>query len=156
MKDYLTKELNAKVYFKPEIFKLGNKQFYIGHGDGLGPGDNGYKFIKKVFTNPICKWLFGWIHPDVGISLANYFSSKSRAKTGSSDEQFLGEDKEWLIIYTKQKSKEVNVDYFVFGHRHFAIDFKIDESTRYINLGDWIKLFTYGVFDGNDMSLEKW
>ena len=156
MKNYLTKELNAKVYFKPEIFKLGNKQFYIGHGDGLGPGDNGYKFIKKVFTNPICKWLFGWIHPDVGISLANYFSSKSRAKTGSSDEQFLGEDKEWLIIYTKQKSKEVNVDYFVFGHRHFAIDFKIDESTRYINLGDWIKLFTYGVFDGNDMSLEKW
>ena len=156
MKDYLTKELNAKVYFKPEIFKLGNKQFYIGHGEGLGPGDNGYKFIKKVFTNPICKWLFGWIHPDVGISLANYFSSKSRAKTGSSDEQFLGEDKEWLIIYTKQKSKEVNVDYFVFGHRHFAIDFKIDESTRYINLGDWIKLFTYGVFDGNDMSLEKW
>lgn len=156
MKDYLTQELNAKVYFKPEVFHLGNKKFYIGHGDGLGPGDKGYKFIKKIFTNPLCKWLFRWIHPDVGIQLANFFSSQSRAKTGSADEQFLGEDKEWLIIYTKQKATELNVDYFVFGHRHYAIDFTINETTRYINLGDWIKLYTYGVFDGNKMSLEKW
>jgi UDP-2,3-diacylglucosamine hydrolase len=156
MTDYLEKELNAHLYFEPKQFKLGHKQFYIGHGDGLGPGDYGYKRLKKIFTNPLCKWLFRWLHPDAGIRLANYFSAKSRAKTGSSDEVFLGADKEWLIIYTKDKAKELDIDYFVFGHRHFAIDYPINEKSRYINLGDWIRLNTYGVFDGNTMQLVKW
>ena len=156
MRDYLTKELNAKIYTDPATFELAGKQFYIGHGDGLGPGDQGYKFIKKIFTNPICQWLFGWLHPDWGIRLANYFSGKSRAKTGMSDEQFLGEDKEWLILYSKQKATEIKVDYFIFGHRHFAIDLKINDTTRYINLGDWIRLYTYGVFDGETMQLLEW
>lgn len=156
MQDYLSKELNANVYFEPQIFQLGNKQFFIGHGDGLGPGDYGYKRLKKIFTNSVCQWLFRWLHPDTGIQLANYFSAKSRAKTGTSDEVFLGEDKEWLIIYTKEQAKKMNVDYFVFGHRHFAIDFDINESTKYINLGDWIRLNTYAVFDGNSMQLLKW
>jgi UDP-2,3-diacylglucosamine hydrolase len=156
MQDYLTSELNAKIYFEPHLFTLGNKQFYIGHGDGLGPGDYGYKRLKKIFTNPLCKWLFRWLHPDTGILLANYFSAKSRAKTGTADEIFLGEDKEWLIIYTKQMAEKMDVDYFIFGHRHFAIDFEINQKARYINLGDWIKLYTYGVFDGTSMQLLKW
>ncbi len=156
MQDYFEKELNAKVYFEPYEFQFAAKRFLIGHGDGLGPGDQGYKFLKKIFTNPICQWLFRWIHPDIGIQVANYFSGQSRLKTGSSDEIFLGEDKEWLIVYTKQKAKELDVDYFIFGHRHYAIDFKINDKTRYINLGDWIRLNTYGVFDGQAMRLEKW
>jgi UDP-2,3-diacylglucosamine hydrolase len=156
MQDYLAKELNAKVYFEPLIFTLGSKQFLIGHGDGLGPGDYGYKRLKKIFTNPFCKWLFRWMHPDAGIKLANYFSAKSRAKTGSADEVFLGADKEWLIIYCQEQAQKMDVDYFVFGHRHFAIDYSINERSRYINLGDWIKLNTYGVFDGDTMQLIKW
>ena len=118
MQDYLSKELNAKLYFEPQQFTIQNKQFLIGHGDGLGPGDNGYKRLKNIFTNPICQWLFRWLHPDAGIQLANYFSRKSRAKTGNTDELFLGEDKEWLILYTKEKAKTMAVDYFIFGHRH--------------------------------------
>jgi len=156
MNDYLSKELNAKVYFEPQQFTINNKQFLIGHGDGLGPGDKGYKRLKKIFTNPVCQWLFRWLHPDAGIQLANYFSQKSRAKTGNADEIFLGEDKEWLILYTKEKAKTMKVDYFVFGHRHFAIDYKINEQSRYINLGDWIRLNTYAVFDDNDMQLLTW
>lgn len=156
MNDYLTKELNAKVCFEPQEFSINNKQFLIGHGDGLGPGDKGYKRLKKIFTNPICQWLFRWLHPDTGIQLANYFSQKSRAKTGNADEIFLGEDKEWLILYTKEKAKTMEVDYFVFGHRHYAIDFKINERSRYINLGDWIRLNTYAVFDGDTMQLLTW
>ena len=156
MQDYLTKELNAKVYFEPHSFKLGTKQFLIGHGDGLGPGDYGYKRLKKIFTNPVCQWLFRWLHPDAGIKLANYFSAKSRAKTGTADEVFLGADKEWLIIYTKEQAQKMDIDYFIFGHRHFAIDFDINERSKYINLGDWIRLYTYGVFDGSSMQLLKW
>jgi UDP-2,3-diacylglucosamine hydrolase len=156
MKDYLAKELNAQVYFDPRVFAIAGKQFFIGHGDGLGPGDKGYKIMKKIFTNPVCKWLFGWIHPDIGIQLANYFSSKSRAKTGTSDEVFLGEDKEWLIIYTKQKAKEIKADYFIFGHRHYALDIAINDHARYINLGDWLRSNTYGVYNGTEMQLLQW
>jgi UDP-2,3-diacylglucosamine hydrolase len=156
MQDYLSKELNAKLYFEPQQFTIQNTQFLIGHGDGLGPGDKGYKRLKKIFTNPICQWLFRWLHPDAGIQLANYFSRKSRAKTGNADELFLGEDKEWLILYTKEKAKTMSVDYFIFGHRHFAIDFKINEKSRYINLGDWIRLNTYAIFDGKDVQLLTW
>ena len=156
MQDYLSKELNAKLYFEPQTFTIQNKQFLIGHGDGLGPGDEGYKRLKKIFTNPICQWLFRWLHPDAGIRLANYFSRKSRAKTGNADELFLGEDKEWLILYTKEKAKTMAVDYFIFGHRHYAIDLKISDKSRYINLGDWIRLNTYAVFDGTDLQLLTW
>ena len=156
MQDYLSKELNAKLYFEPQTFTIQNKQFLIGHGDGLGPGDEGYKRLKKIFTNPICQWLFRWLHPDAGIQLANYFSRKSRAKTGNADEFFLGEDKEWLILYTKEKAKTMAVDYFIFGHRHYAIDLKISDKSRYINLGDWIRLNTYAVFDGTDLQLLTW
>lgn len=156
MNDYLSKELNAKVYFEPHQFTFNDTSFLIGHGDGLGPGDKGYKRLKKIFTNPVCQWLFRWLHPDAGIQLANYFSQKSRAKTGNSDEIFLGEDKEWLILYTKEKAKTMSVDFFVFGHRHYAIDFKINDKSRYINLGDWIRLNTYAVFDGQNMQLLTW
>lgn len=156
MQDYLSKELNAKLYFEPQTFTIQNKQFLIGHGDGLGPGDEDYKRLKKIFTNPICQWLFRWLHPDAGIQLANYFSRKSRAKTGNADELFLGEDKEWLILYTKEKAKTMAVDYFIFGHRHYAIDLKISDKSRYINLGDWIRLNTYAVFDGTDLQLLTW
>jgi len=156
MSGYFEQALNIPVYHEPQIFTFNNKNFYIGHGDGLGPGDNGYKFIKKIFRNPICKWLFGWIHPDIGIKIANYFSKKSRQKTGSADEQFLGEENEWLIIYSKELIKKDHFDFLIFGHRHLPIDIRLSEQSRYINLGDWITHFTYAEFDGNEVKLCKY
>lgn len=153
MSGYFEKELNIPVYHEPQIFTWNNKRFYIGHGDGLGPGDHGYKFIKKVFRNPVCKWLFGWLHPDLGIGLANYFSRKSREKTGNANEHFLGEENEWLIVYSKELIQKEHFDYLIFGHRHYPIDFKLSETSRYINLGDWISNFTYAEFDGMELKL---
>ena len=127
----------------------------IAHGDGLGPGDAGYKFIKKIFTNPICKWLFKWMHPDAGVALANYFSRKSRAKTGNADAQFLGEENEWLICYSKEILQSAHYDYLIFGHRHFPLDLAIGNS-HYINLGDWIQNFTYASFDGEVIKIDTW
>lgn len=153
MKDYFEKELNIKVYFNPVAFTRNGKQMLIGHGDGLGPGDHGYKFIKKIFRNKACQWLFGVLPPFVGIGLANYFSRKSRVQTGMSDETFLGEDKEWLILYCREVLKKERYDYFVFGHRHLPIDFSLDNTSRYINLGDWIRYDSYAVLDGGELSL---
>ena len=155
MRDYFLKELNIPIYFEPKEFERNGKKFLIGHGDGLGPGDKGYKFLKKIFRNPFCQWLFGILPPYFGMGLADYFSRRSRAQTGASEEVFLGEDKEWLIIYSKEILKEKKVDFFVFGHRHLAIDYRLSDSSRYINLGDWIHYYTYAVFDGNNLQLRS-
>jgi len=161
MKNYFKTELNITVYYHPEEFDLYGKKFFIGHGDGLGPGDHRYKMMKRVFRNKFSQWLFGNLHPRLGIGMANYFSSKSRASTGKTDEVFLGEDKEWLIIFSKEMLKRKHYDYFVFGHRHLPLDFKINDpekvgadATHYINLGDWIKYNSYAVFDGEKVELK--
>jgi UDP-2,3-diacylglucosamine hydrolase len=155
MRDYFLKELNIPIYFKPMEFERNGKKFLIGHGDGLGPGDHGYKRLKKLFRNPVSKWLFGIFPPILGIGLANYLSRRSRA-AGFEEEVFLGEDKEWLLIYSKEVLKEKKIDFFVFGHRHLAIDYRLNETSRYINLGDWMLFFTYAVFDGNTMELKSY
>jgi UDP-2,3-diacylglucosamine hydrolase len=155
MSGYFEKELNIPVYHNPKTFEFGNKKFFIGHGDGLGPGDHGFKFLKKIFRNKFCQWLFGQLHPSLGMGLANYFSRKSREKTGKGDEIFYGEN-EWLIIFCREVLAKEHFDYFIFGHRHLPIDHTLSESSRYINLGDWIRNFTYATFDGNTMALKKW
>jgi UDP-2,3-diacylglucosamine hydrolase len=154
MKGYFEKELNIPVYFEPKEFEFNGKQFLIGHGDGLGPGDHGYKFIRKIFRNPFCQWLFGILPPRVGVGIANYFSKSSRAVTGDDDAKFLGEDKEWLIIYCKEVLQKKHYDYFIFGHRHLPIDFALNDKSRYINLGDWIKYDSYAVFDETGLALK--
>jgi UDP-2,3-diacylglucosamine hydrolase len=154
MKDYFQKELNIPVFFEPKAFNLLGKQFLIGHGDGLGPGDHGYKFIKKIFRSKISQFLFGILPPVIGIGLADYFSRKSRAKTGNNDQIFEGKDKEWLVIFCKETLKKQPYDYFIFGHRHLPLDIKLNNESRYINLGDWITYFTYAEFDGNTLELK--
>ena len=156
MRGYFESELNIDVYFQPKIFEWNGKKFYVGHGDGLGPGDHGYKFIKKIFRNKFCQWLFGQLHPTLGMAIANYFSKKSRQKTGTSDALFLGEHKEWLVIYAREILAKEHFDYFIFGHRHLPLNIQLNNNSRYINLGDWITHFTYAVFDGNDVELKKW
>jgi len=156
MHDYFEKELDIPVYYRPQEFTFNNKVFFIGHGDGLGPGDKGYKRMKKVFTNPFSKWLFRWLHPDVGVRLAQYLSVKNKLISGDADVTFLGEDKEWLVLYSKRKLEAKHYDYFIFGHRHLPMVIKVGENSTYINLGDWIGYFTYGVFDGQALELKEY
>ena len=153
MGDYFEKELNIPVYHKRKEFTLQGKSFLIGHGDGLGPGDIGYKRMKKVFTHPFSKWLYRWLHPDIGVALAQYLSVKNKLISGDEDVHFLGEDKEWLVQYCKRKLETKHYDYFVFGHRHFPMEIKLKENATYINTGDWISYFTYGVLENGEMKL---
>ena len=155
MNGYFEEELNIPVYHKPQEFIINDQTFFIGHGDGLGPGDKGYKRMKKVFTNPFSKWLFRWLHPDWGVRLAQYMSVKNKLISGEEDAKFLGEDGEWLVQYSKKKLNEKHRDYFVFGHRHLPLEIDLGKESKYINLGDWISHYTYGVFDGENMELKK-
>ena len=155
MTDYFEKELNIPVYHKPQEFLIDNKKFFIGHGDGLGPNDNGYKRMKKVFTFPLFKWMFRWLHPDLGIKLGQYLSVKNKLISGDQDANFLGDDNEWLVLYCKQKLIDKHYDYFIFGHRHLPLDINLQKNSKYVNLGDWITHFTYGQFEDSKFSLNK-
>lgn len=153
---YFEEELGIPVYREPIVRELGGKRFFIGHGDGLGPGDYGYKFIKKVFAHPLCQWLFARIHPNTGIGLMRFFSGKSRAATGE-DIAYHGPEKEWLVHYCEDYIKEKEMDYFIFGHRHLPLDITLSNgSSRYVNLGDWLQYYTYAEWDGETLSLKNY
>ena len=156
MLDYLEKEVGIKVHYQPKEFTFNDRIFFIGHGDGLGPEDKGYKRVKKIFTNPFFQWCFRWLHPDLGMRLGHYLSVKNKLISGEEDAIFLGEDKKWLTQYAKRKYNEKARDYFVFGHRHIPLDIAINDQARYINLGDWISHYTYAEFSENTMALKKW
>ncbi|GGK37786.1 MULTISPECIES: UDP-2,3-diacylglucosamine diphosphatase [Flavobacteriaceae] len=156
MQDYFETELNIPTFHKPQEFTFNNKLFLIGHGDGLGPGDKGYKRMKKVFTNPFSKWLYKWLHPDIGVTLAQYLSVKNKLISGEEDVKFLGEENEWLVHYCKRKLIKKKFDYFVFGHRHLPMEIQLTKKSKYINTGDWISHFTYAVFNGEEMVLKSY
>lgn len=156
MLDYFEKEIGVKVHYAPGEFTFNDKSFFIGHGDGLGPFDKGYKRMKKVFKNPFFQWCFRWLHPDWGMRLGHYLSVKNKLISGEEDAVFLGEEHEWLAQYAKRKNQEKARDYYVFGHRHIPLDIPIEQQARYINLGDWISHYTYAVFDGKELELKSW
>ncbi len=152
---YLKSELGITVFHDPIELKINNTNIYVGHGDGLGPGDNLYKLLKKIFTLRIAQWLFKWLHPDIGIGFAKRWSKNSRLNKSVNDEIFLGE-KEHLLQFCKSVEAEKHHDYYVFGHRHLPLDIEINGTSRYFNLGEWVASYTYGVYDGQSFQLKKY
>jgi UDP-2,3-diacylglucosamine hydrolase len=149
MKGYFTEELGIPVFHEPIELKIGNVSMMVGHGDGLGPGDHKYKFLKKVFVHPLSKWLFKWLHPDIGIKIAHAWSGHSRITNIEKDEnRFLGDD-EWLWAYCKEVEQTHHHDFYIFGHRHLPLELEVGENSTYFNLGEWVSQYTYLEFDGN-------
>jgi len=153
MFDYLEKELNATIITNELVIERSGKKIYLHHGDGLGPGDNFYKILKKIFRSKFCQWLFARIHPNLGIGIANLWSQHSRI-AGARDVQKVNTQQEWLVIYCRQILKATYYDYMIFGHRHLPLDIDLDSKSRYINLGAWVNYNSYAVFYGKELKLE--
>jgi UDP-2,3-diacylglucosamine hydrolase len=152
---YLTEELQARIVDNELVLDLGGKKFFLHHGDGLGDGDPSYKLLKKVFRSRFCQWLFARLHPNLGIGIARRWSKHSRV-ANDTKEEFLGEDKEWLIQFAKKMEEKEHHDYYIFGHRHLPYDKEIAPHCRVINLGEWINFDTYAVWDGIELKLKEW
>jgi UDP-2,3-diacylglucosamine hydrolase len=134
--------------------------FYVVHGDGLGPGDYGYKYLKKVFESKLSQWAFGWIHPHAGISLATWWSGSRKDEVRIKRElQFRG-DNEWLWSFAKEQEALKHHDFYVFGHRHLLLDLPVNDNSRYINLGQWAyddeNSYHFAVFDGEELIVKKY
>jgi len=153
VKDYFTREIGMEIISDELIIERAGKRFFLHHGDGLGPGDRKYKFLRKIFRNPVCQWLFSMLPPRIGLGIANAWSGRSRL-ANQQKEVFQGEANEWLAIYAKEKLAQEHFDYFIFGHRHLPLDIRLSDNSRYINLGEWINYRSYAVFDGETLALK--
>jgi UDP-2,3-diacylglucosamine hydrolase len=151
--DYLPKELGIQVYRKEHLFERQGKKIFVAHGDGLGPGDPGYKFLKKVFTNKILQFMFrNFLHPDWGVGFGRSWSHKSRYSQ-SKVRSFLGE-KEWLVQYSRKILSEQDINIFVYGHRHKEVEYPMSDRCTYYNLGEWIYTMSYLVFENGKSELK--
>lgn len=153
--DYFKKEFNMEVISNELIIERNGKRFFLHHGDGLGNGDTTYKLLKNFFRSNFCQWLFARIHPNLGMGIANYWSSKSRLanykKEGNKQVEF---EKAWVkTFYTDLKQKHGDFDYVIIGHRHFPITVALNGGSTYFNLGEWVNYTSYAVFDGEKVSL---
>jgi UDP-2,3-diacylglucosamine hydrolase len=153
MFNYFEQELNATIITNELVIERGGKKFYLHHGDGLGPGDRFYKFLKAFFRSSFCQWLFARLHPNFGVGLANYWSAHSRIANQKKEDPKPGEQ-EWLVKFCNDTLQTAFYDYMIFGHRHLPLDIQLSSRTRYINLGEWVNYrYSYAVFDGQDVTL---
>src|SRR5690606_22256500 len=130
MQDYFMEEFGIPVHRQGIEVRWNSKLFFIAHGDGLGPGDKGYKLLKKVMSHPFSQWLYRKLHPDWGLGIAGYFSRKGMKHTRE-EQVYQGDDKEWLMRYCQETLKTHHIDYFVFGHRHLALFKPVGEQSVY-------------------------
>ena len=163
--DYLEAEVGLKLCRKPIVETLKGKRFYLAHGDGLGKGDGGYKFIQRIFESRFNQWWFRWIHPDVSNRLAWFWAGKSRSSNHKKNKKHIEKKgitineisvKDRLTNYCKEILKTEQIDYFVFGHYHQPIEHDITPETRIFTIGDWFHYFSYGVFDGEKFELKRY
>ena len=153
---YLENEVGVIVHRKPKTIQIGNKKFFIAHGDGLSVEEKGFKFIRKIFHNQTCQKLFRFIPPQIGQNFGYTWSENNRKRLTPEETEYKGEQKEPLILYAKQYfDHHSDVDFIVFGHRHIQLDLLLKEQKRIVILGDFIHLFSYGVFDGENFRLEN-
>jgi len=153
--DYLSRECGMILHFAPYITEIGGKKFFLAHGDGLGDESLSFHFLRRIFHSRFLRKCFSAIHPRWTIPLAHVWSNSSRENGGVQD--YLGEEKEYLIRFSKQKQIEMpDINYFIYGHRHILLDLPIAARTKVIMLGDWITLFSYAVFDGESIRLGRW
>lgn len=154
MFDYFPTELGIPIHREPIELHVGTQRLVIGHGDGLGPGETGYKILKKFFNSATCQWLFARIHPNLGMRIAHYWSRQSRITNMKREEKFKGEENEYLFAWCRDQEKQTHRQYYIFGHRHLVLDLKVGDDCRYLNLGEWVHHRTYAVYDGKNAELK--
>ena len=153
--DYIPDELGVTVHHGPEIVTLGGKTFFLAHGDGMDNPPPVFRIIRAVFYNKLCQRLFSGIHPRWSVSFAHRWSSQSRKK-GERYASYQGEQEEYLAVFARKFLQEHSIDYFIFGHRHIMLDLKLTPESRIIILGDWIHHFSFAVFDGKEIWLDRY
>lgn len=146
---YLQNEIGIKILSQPYVVDIGGKRFCLGHGDGLGKGDWGYKLLNSVFKNRFLQWLFSGVHPRWAFGLAHLWSRHNRLRHKDSPWLWRGED-ERIVKFANnfQKENGGSIDYFIFGHFHCKVHMNLAEGGEMFLLDHWIGQEDYLLFDG--------
>ena len=149
--DYLSEECGMIIHNTPFTTVFNGKKFHLAHGEGLGTKSRGYKILLSIFRNKPLQVMYSSLHPSIGVGIGHKWSLSSRLGKGITKE-FLGEEKEDLIRYAKSILETDNIDYFLFGHRHLAMSWKLQLNTEIVFLGDWIKNGSYAEWNGENLT----
>ena len=157
-KDYFVEECGMIMHREPITIDLYGKEFYLAHGDGLGDESRNFKMLRAMFHSHTLQTLFSAIHPRWTVKLGLTWAKHSRLKReGGKEPDYMGEEREPLIRYTKEYLKtHPDINYFIYGHRHIMLDMMLTRQARIIIVGDWIKYFSYAVFDGNELVIDQY
>ena len=156
--NYFERECGVILHREPATLELGDKVFFLAHGDGLGDPDRNFKVIRSIFHNRTCQRLFSMIHPRWSMWFGQTWAKHSRMKRPNGEEPpYMGEDKEHLVLFTKEYMQHhPDIDFFIYGHRHIELDLMLSHKTRMLIIGDWISQFTYAVYDGEHLFMENY
>ncbi|HUV01794.1 MAG TPA: UDP-2,3-diacylglucosamine diphosphatase [Bacteroidales bacterium] len=151
--NYLSEECGLILHTGPYSTTIDNKKFHLAHGEGLGTKDPGYKILLSIFRNKPLRIMYSSLHPSIGVWIGHKWSLNSRLGKGISRE-FLGEENEPLILYAKSILENQIIDYFIFGHRHIAMSYNLQQGAEIVFLGDWVKNGSYAEWDGNNLTIK--
>ena len=151
---YLVDECGVIIHSSPMFVTFNEKNFYLAHGEGLGTKSVGYKILLSIFKNRPLQVLYSALHPSIGVGIGHKWSLNSRLGKGISL-PFLGEEKEDLIRHSKEILESSQVDYFIYGHRHLAMTFKLQRGIEIFFLGDWIQKGCFAVWNGVELILRS-
>jgi UDP-2,3-diacylglucosamine hydrolase len=154
--DYLPSETGVIVHRENIIQTIGDKVFYLGHGDGLDPNEKGYLFLKRIFTSKFAQFMFSRLHPNIALWFGHQWAKNSRMSKGTQPEYCKNVDNESAIQFSKNYCINHKIDYFIFGHRHILLEEEIKPDVKVFMLGEWFNFFSYAVFDGNKVELKKY
>ena len=151
---FLREEVGIEFHDRPFRTTLGDRPALVAHGDGLGTGDVRYRMLKAVVRSPVTIGVFRWLHPDIGIRLAQ---AVSRTETKQLDAAMQGRAaflREWALA---RLGEDAALQYVVCGHSHIPDIVDAGEGRYYLNAGDWIHHFTYITLDaGSAPRLLRW
>ena len=143
-------ELGLQRKVQPLVTTIGGKKFCLGHGDGLGPGQHGYKFMRGAFHNRFLQRCFSTLHPWLAFRLGQGWSRRSRLGKNIGYD-FKGADEP---LYRFCEAFPEPVDYFIFGHYHARADLPVG-TARLVLLTDWITAPNWLVFDSAEGTLQN-
>ena len=154
--DYLERECGVEVHTAPTVVTLGGKRIFVAHGDNMNiDGQWVLQAMNGMFRSKALRWLFSWfVHPDWALRFGHWWSGHSRKQHALHDA--LTESlTEPLIDYARTYAKTHEVDDFLFGHMHYARDYR-EEGLHVLSLGAWDCYPTYAVLDeAGNLTLKK-
>jgi UDP-2,3-diacylglucosamine hydrolase len=147
---FLQEELGIRTVGGPVTLTTQGRRLWLHHGDGLVRGDLGYRVLRRVIRHPASIALYGLLHPDLGIPLAQRVSRWSRRSRG---EKPLEPERLWREIALPRFAE--GFDTVMVGHFHHAWE-RREPGREFFLLGDWIDRCTYAALEGGTVRLERW